>query len=86
MPPPCDRTMVDDLVAWYADLLCWREESVELSRAETEVDGGRALRVDCASNSPGGVESREATLIPEEVRRRLAGDQRCVSCRRLSSV
>jgi hypothetical protein len=66
MPPPCDRTMVDDPVAWYADLLCWRDESVEISRDEVEVDGCPGLLIDCVSTSTEGLESRQITLVLEK--------------------
>lgn len=77
MPPPCDRTMVDDPVAWHADLLCWREESVELSRAEMEVEGRRALCADCASTSPGRARVATDHDRSGEVRHRLAVDVWC---------
>jgi len=66
MPPPCDRTMVDDAVAWYADLLCWEDESRELARTEMQVDGRRALLVDCASALADGHEARQLTLLMEQ--------------------
>ncbi len=63
-PPPCDRLMVQDPVAWYADITAWGPDVVEHSRVETEVDGRRALLVDFSS-VVGGEESRHLALVME---------------------
>ena len=64
-PPPCDRLMVDDPVGWYADLMCWGEVVTELSRTETQVDGRRALLVDCSVTMADATESRQLALLME---------------------
>jgi len=63
--PPCDWMQVDDVVEWYADRRSASEGYRELSRDETELDGRRALRLDCYLDGQEGTLSRELTWFTE---------------------
>ncbi len=62
---PCDRSMIDDAVAWYADVYCWEAGAVQSSREEAIVDGRRALLLDCVTQTQDTEESRQLTLVTQ---------------------
>jgi hypothetical protein len=62
---PCDRSMIDDAVSWYADVYCWEAGAVQSSHDETRVDGQRALLLDCVTTTRDLEESRQLTLITQ---------------------